>query len=137
MSALSIITRIQALAFAAYGIAFYLAPDPINDAVFGWAETESIFGRVIGASFLGIAWLEWRLSPWMADNPSWAYPFALIPLLFAIAFVWDRAADTFTGPDSWWWPNFIVSVVFTLLVGGTTVSAVRRQDSQKPELDTA
>lgn len=120
------VLQIQAIAFALYGIGFFLIPDIINDAIFGWDETERIFGRVIGGAFLGIAFIEWRVAARDVEVAN-AWPFALIPGLFVIAFIWERAAGTFTGTDSWYWVNLAVSVVFFLLVGGALMQASPRR----------
>lgn len=115
------VLQIQAIAFIVYGIGFFLIPDAINDSIFGWEGTEPIFGRVIGGTFLGLGLVEWRLAGGVVDRAVvWFY--TLVPGLFVVAFIWERLADTYTGPDLWYWVNFGVSAVFFVLVGATALS---------------
>ena len=119
------VLQIQAVAFAVYGVAFFLIPEQVNEGIFGWAGADPILGRVIGATFIGAAWIEVMVAQGIETSPKMAYPFALIPILIVIAFVWERVVDTY-GSDLWWWTNFLVALAFALLVGGAALAANRR-----------
>jgi hypothetical protein len=43
--------------FAGYGRTFFFVPDFTLGTIFGW-ETMSLFPRIVGAGFIGLAWLE-------------------------------------------------------------------------------
>ncbi len=118
--------QVQAIAFMAYGVGFLLIPEVLNDSILGWADTETVFSRVIGGAFIGIAWLERNLSQEVDRRPRDAWPLALIPSLFVVGFLWEKIADSYTGPDTWWWVNLIVSATFAVLVATSIVAADRR-----------
>ena len=105
--------QIQAVAFLAFGLVLFLVPDWYN-SLFGWEDSDVTLGRIIGGTFLGVGLIEWRVSP--SPDRGTVMPFAIIPTLFVIGGVWDRAADTFAGTDGWFWFNFGVSAVFAILM---------------------
>jgi hypothetical protein len=47
------------------------------------------------------------------------WPFALIPGLLMVGLLWERAAGTYPGTESFWWVNLIVSLVFFVAVIAT------------------
>lgn len=118
MSTLGTVMRIQAIAFFAYGALFLLIPDFALDTLFGF-ETDSFWPRGFGAAFLGVAWAEWNVVDRLDERLDLVWPFALIPGLLLVVFLWERAAGTYQGTDSFWWVNLIVSLVFFVAVIAT------------------
>jgi hypothetical protein len=112
---LTTIMRVQSFAFAAYGVAFFFLPDFTLDTIFGW-ETTSSFPRVLGALFIGVAWLEWNISSRVADRREQVWPFVAIPALILIALIWEQAAGTYEGSDLFFWVSVAVTVFFALSV---------------------
>ena len=115
------VLQIQSLAFLVYGLGFFAVPDLLNEVVLGWEGTDSIFGRIIGGAFIGVAWIEWRVASSIRQQPADVWPFVLIPTLFVAGFVWERLAGTYDGSDLWWWVNIGVSAVFMVVVGASAI----------------
>ncbi len=113
---LTTVLRIQSFVFAVYGVAFFLIPDFTMDTVFGW-EVMTLFPRAVGATFIGIAWLEWIGAERIAAAKDLVWPFVGIPALLLATFVWERAAGTYEGSDLFFWVSVAVTVIFTLAVG--------------------
>ena len=122
----NLILRLEALAFSLYGLAFFLIPDVINGDLFGWEGTTGLFARIIGAAYIGLALIGWRLTGLGEVDPTVVWGFALVPIGVMIAFIWERAAGTYNGPDFYFWFNLGVTVLFVVLVGGAAIAASRR-----------
>jgi hypothetical protein len=120
---LTTIMRIQSLVFAVYGVTFFLVPDFTLDTIFGW-ETMSLFPRVIGAVFIGVAWLEWNVTNRIAEHRDLVWPFVAIPTLILIAFIWEQAADTYEGSDLFFWVSVAITAFFAL---GVSLAAMRSE----------
>ncbi len=112
---LTTIMRIQSFVFAVYGVTFFLVPDFTLDTIFGW-ETMSLFPRVAGAAFIGVAWLEWNVTNRLAERREQVWPFVAIPTLILIAFIWEEAADTYEGSDLFFWVSVAITAFFALAV---------------------
>ena len=115
MSTLRTVMRIQAVAFFAYGAAFLLVPDFALGTLFGY-DVDTLWPRALGAAFLGITWAEWNVSSLVEERLDLVWPFALIPGLLLVVFLWERAAGTYPGTDSFWWVSLVVSLVFFVAV---------------------
>ena len=113
---LTTIMRIQSFVFAVYGVTFFLVPDFTLDTIFGW-ETMSLFPRAIGAIFLGVAWLEWKVADRLAERRDLVWPFVAIPTLILVAFIWEQAAGTYEGSDLFFWVSVAVTAFFAVTVG--------------------
>ena len=57
----NLILRLEAVAFTGFGLVFFLIPEVWNDGIFGWEGTTILFARIIGAAYLGLAVLAWKL----------------------------------------------------------------------------
>ncbi len=112
---LTTIMRIQSFVFALYGVTFFLVPDFTLDTIFGW-ETMSLFPRAIGATFIGVAWLEWNVAGRLAERRDLVWPFVAIPVLILIAFIWEQAAGTYEGSDLFFWVSVAVTAFFSVAV---------------------
>ena len=117
---LTTILRLQSFVFAVYGVAFFLVPDFTMDTIFGW-ETMTLFPRAIGATFIGIAWLEWIGTDRIAEDKSLVWPFAAIPTLILAAFIWEQAAGTYEGSDLFFWVSVAVTAFFAITVGWAAI----------------
>lgn len=122
ISTLGTVMRVQAIAFFAYGALFLLIPDFALDTLFGF-ETDSFWPRGVGAAFLGVAWAEWNVVDRLEERLDLVWPFALIPGLLLVVFLWERAAGTYQGTESFWWVNLIVALVFFVAVIATRPKA--------------
>ena len=120
---LTTIMRIQSLAFAIYGVTFFLVPDFTLGTIFGW-ETMSFFPRVAGATFIGVAWLEWNVTNQLAKRREQIWPFVAIPSLILITLIWEQAANTYEGSDLFFWVSVGVTAFFALALG---LAAVRSE----------
>lgn len=120
---LTTIMRIQSVVFALYGVTFFLVPDFVLDGIFGW-ETMSLFPRVLGAVFIGVAWLEWNIGNRIGERADLVWPFVAIPGLILVSFVWEQAADTYEGTDLFFWVSIAVTAFFALAV---TMAAARTE----------
>jgi hypothetical protein len=113
---LTTLMRIQSFVFAVYGVTFFLIPDFTMDTIFGW-ETMSLFPRTVGAIFLGVAWLGWKVADRLAERRDLVWPFVAIPTLILAAFIWEQAAGTYEGSDLFFWVSVAVTVFFAITVG--------------------
>ncbi len=120
---LTTIMRVQSFVFAVYGVTFFLVPDFTLDTIFGW-ETMSLFPRVIGGVFIGVAWLEWNAASRIAERREQVWPFVAIPTLILFAFIWEQAADTYEGSDLFFWVSVAVTAFFAL---GVSLAAMRSE----------
>ncbi len=111
--------QIQAVAFLAFGLVLFIIPDVYNE-LFGWEDADTVLGRLIGATFIGLGWVELN-SARRGD----ALPFAVVPTLLVLAFVWEMTADTFAGPDEWIWFNGGVSAAFAVMMWAAVFSDSR------------
>jgi hypothetical protein len=109
------IMRLQIVAFAIYGIGFFFIPDFTLDTVFGWDTTTSL-ARGLGAAFLVLAWIEYNITAKLADRMDLVWPFAVLPALLLIGFLWEKAADTYDGTDLFFWVTVVVTVFFSAAV---------------------
>lgn len=112
------IMKVQAVVFFAYGASFLLIPDFALGTLFGY-DVESIWPRVLGAAFLGITWVEWNITERLEDRLDLVWPFALIPGLILVVFLWERAAGTYPGTESFFWVSLVVTLVFFVAVIAT------------------
>ena len=55
------VMRLQAIAFAIYGLTFFFIPDFTLGTIFDW-DTTSFWARAVGAIFIPLAWLEWNIA---------------------------------------------------------------------------
>lgn len=122
ISTLRTVMRIQAVVFFAYGASFLLIPDFALGTLFGY-DVESMWPRALGAAFLGVTWLEWNVTNMLESRLDLVWPFALIPGLLLVVFLWERAADTYPGTESFWWVSLVVTVVFFVAVLATRPSS--------------
>ncbi len=113
---LATIMRFQSFAFALYGVAFFLVPDFTMDTIFGW-DTMSFFPRALGATLIGVAWLEWRGIDRFAADRSLVWPFVAIPTLLLVGLVWEQTAGTYEGTDLFYWVSVAVTAFFAVTVG--------------------
>jgi hypothetical protein len=109
------IMRLQIAAFAIYGIGFFFIPDFTLDTVFGW-DTATSFARGLGAAFLVLAWIEYNVTTRLADRMDLVWPFAVLPALLLVGFLWEKAADTYDGTDLFFWVTVVVTVFFSVTV---------------------
>ncbi len=112
------VMKLQAVVFFAYGASFLLIPDFALDTLFGYA-TDSFWPRALGAAFLGITWLEWIIADRIESNLDLVGPFMLIPGVYVVVFIWERAAGSYPGTDAFWWISFAVSAIFLVVVAAT------------------
>ncbi len=115
LAILRTVMKVQSIVFFAYGASFVLAPDFALGTIFGY-DVESFWPRAVGVSFLGLTWLEWNIADRLDERLDLVWPFALIPGLFLVVFLWEWAADTYPGTESFWWVNVAVTLVFFVAV---------------------
>ncbi len=107
------IMRLQVAAFAIYGIGFFFIPEFTLDTVFGWDTTTSL-ARGLGAAFLILAWIEYGITTKLADRMDLVWPFAVLPALLLVGFLWEKAVDTYDGTDLFFWVTVVVTVFFSV-----------------------
>ena len=122
----NLILRLEAAAFTGFGLVFFFIPELWNDGIFGWEGTTILFARIIGAAYLGLAVLAWKLVAMGDVDATLVWGFALVPVAVLAAMIWDKAADTYTGPDSWLWLHGGLIVAYTILGVWAGISASRQ-----------
>ncbi len=118
------VMRLQAIAFAIYGLTFFFIPDFTLGTIFDW-DTTSFWARAVGAIFIPLAWLEWNIAARLEERRDLVWPFALVPALLLVGIVWEKVADTYEGSDLFFWVTFGVTAFFTIAVGGAAWYAQR------------
>ena len=124
MNILRGVMRFQAIAYAIYGLSFFLIPDFTIGTVFDW-DTSSYWARGFGATFIAVAWLEWNIAAKLEERRDLVWQFALIPALLLVVAVWEKAAGSYEGSDLFFGMVVAVTLFFTILVGGAAWYAER------------
>ena len=125
---LAAVMRIQAIAFAAYGVALFLVPEFLLDTVFGWENADLFWARGLGAPFLGLSLLEWNIAANVRSRQDLVWPFVAIPGLFVVGFLWSDFADELSGADGhevFYWLSFGVAAVFFVAMAWARATADR------------
>lgn len=116
MERLELFMKVQVATFVGYAVGWFFIPDFVNDTILGW-ETETFWPRLIGGAFFGVAWAEWLVVQRLRERMDLVWPFAVIPLGFLAAFLWERAAGGYTGSDLFWWVSVAVTAFFGIGLG--------------------
>lgn len=111
MERLRLFLRIEAAVFLAFAIGWSFAPGFVNDSILGW-ETETFWPRVMGFGFFGLAWGSWRTAGLLRERMDLVWVFALVPLGYLIAMVWEKVADDYVGSDRFWWVTAAITAFF-------------------------
>lgn len=116
MQRLRMIMQIQAIVIGIYGVAFVLLPGFATDTIFGWAGVDLTWVRAAGVPLIALALVEWLVVGDVEHHLDRVWPFVGLPVLYALVFLFERAAGDYQGPDSFWWTNLVVVVVFAAAV---------------------
>lgn len=122
MDRLVMVLRIQAIVFVAYGLSFLLAPDFTLDTIFGWEGAETLFGRMVGATFLALGWFDWLIASRLDSRLDLVWPLVLVPALLLAVFVAVKVAGNYEGSELFYWVSVAVTVFFTVAVGGSRIA---------------
>ena len=125
MERLAMVLRIQAVVFVAYGLSFLLAPDFTLDTIFGWEGADTLFARMVGATFLAVAWLGWLIAGRIDSRLDMVWPLVLVPALLLAILVGVKVADNYPGSELFYWVSVAVTVFFTVSVGGSRLGVGR------------
>jgi hypothetical protein len=117
--------RIQAIAAAVYGVTYFFFPDLVVGTILGW-DTSSSWARAVGGLFMAIAWLEWNIAAKLEERRDLVWPFVLVPASLLAGIVWEKAAGTYDGSDTYFSMVVSVTLFFTILIGGAATYAQRQ-----------
>ena len=112
---LRLVMRVQAVVLLVYGASFMLIPEFTLGTIFGY-DVENFWPRIAGGAFLGVAWLEWNVISNLERRLDLVWPFAFIPGIYVVVLLWERAAETYPGTESFWWVSLAVTLVFFVAV---------------------
>ena len=124
----NLILKLEAIAFTGFGLVFFFIPELWNDSIFGWEGTTVLFARIIGAAYLGLAVLNWRLVSMGDVDPTLVWGFALVLAAILVAMLWGLADGSYTGPDAWIWLHLGLIVLYTILGVWAGFAASRGRD---------
>lgn len=133
MKRLILVLKIQAVVFLVYGLSFLLAPDFTLDTVFGWSGADTLFPRMVGATFLALAWFDWLVARRIEWRLDLVWPLVLAPVLLLVTLVGVRIADNYPGTDLFYWVSIAVTVFFAATVGWSRIAVGKSE----PPIPTA
>jgi hypothetical protein len=82
---------------------------------------ETYFLRVVGITFIVLAWLEFQIAGDLARYRGLTLTYAILPALFFVTIALQLATSGFTGALWYWWLNLAITAVFA-----AAMFAVRR-----------
>ena len=122
---LTMIMKVQSLAFAVYGLALFLVPEFLLDTMFGWESPELFWPRAAGVPLIGIALLEWHIAR-LDSRSGLVWPFVVTPGLYVVGFLWSFFADELAAADGYkafFWVSFGISAFFLALMAWARATA--------------
>jgi hypothetical protein len=114
---LSIMMKIQAIAFLIYGLFFFLTPAWTLEGIFGFEKLPPlIYSRIIGAVFLAIVPAEYLCFRRPLERLDLAWFFVAAPGFMLVAFIWEGIAGTYEGTAFFYWSSIFVTLFFTVVI---------------------
>lgn len=118
---LSAFLKLHAIGFLAYGLGFLLIPD-FTLSLFRYPSAHlpaTLWTRAVGVPFIALAIGEYLCDRRLSERLDLVWIFPVVPALYLVTFIWERAAGTFEGGSLFFWGNMGVFVFFLLGVGGS------------------
>ena len=105
---------VQAIVLALYGLPYLLVP--ANAQVFtGRAPVpETYFLRVIGITFVVLAWLEFQIVTDLSRHRELTLTSAIIPTGFFITIALQLVTTGFNEAVWYWWLNLVITGAFAI-----------------------
>ena len=117
---LSILMKIQIIAFLIYGITFFFIPAWTLQSLFAFDQLPPLtWPRAIGGMFLAIALAEYLCDRRLSERLDLSWFFAIIPGFLLVSFIWDRVAGTYQGSELFYWVSIVVTAFFFVAIGGS------------------
>lgn len=113
---LSLLLKVQIIAFLAYGIGWFLVPQFALGTIFGFEEIPDLFHvRTVGAAFLGLTYLEIQIDRKLADRLDLVWGFVIVPALIFVALLLQY--NDMKDHMLFFWVSAAVTVFFSVGVG--------------------
>ncbi|MGD8520370.1 MAG: hypothetical protein PVF56_04425 [Desulfobacterales bacterium] len=120
VSLLSILMKIQIIAFLIYGITFFFIPAWTLQAIFAFDQLPPLtWPRAVGGMFLAIALAEYLCDRRLSERLDLAWFFSIIPGFLLVSFIWDRVAGAYQGSELFYWVSVVVTAFFFVAIGGS------------------
>jgi hypothetical protein len=121
MGTLRVVMLVQSVVLAAYGIPYLVMPASTQVLTGQAPVPETYFLRVVGITFIVLAWLEFQIAGDLARYRGLTLTYAILPALFFVTIALQLATSGFTGALWYWWLNLAITAVFA-----AAMFAVRR-----------
>ena len=114
---LSIMMKIQAIAFLIYGLLLFLIPAWTLQSIFGFEKLPPlIYLRIIGGLFLAIVLAEYLCFRRLLELLDLTWFFVAAPGFMLVAFIWEGVAGTYEGTSFFYWSSIFVTLFFTVVI---------------------
>jgi hypothetical protein len=99
---------------AVYGIPYLVMPASTQVLTGQAPVPETYFLRVVGITFVMLAWLEYQVASDVARYRGLTLPYAILPAFFFVTIALQLATTGFTGALWYWWLNMAITAAFTI-----------------------
>ncbi|MDH3293591.1 MAG: hypothetical protein OER95_04635 [Acidimicrobiia bacterium] len=87
--------QVQFAAFVLFGLAFMLIPTPVLEGIYQVDDAgDTAWVRLLGATLLGVGYLEWLVLSNLDGNIAIARAFVGVPLLLTLVLIYTLIAGT-------------------------------------------
>jgi len=114
---LSIMMKIQAIAFLIYGLLLFLIPAWTLQSIFGFEKLPPlIYLRIIGGLFLAIVLAEYLCFRRLLELLDLTWFFVAAPGFMLVAVIWEGVAGTYEGTSFFYWSTIFVTLFFIVVI---------------------
>ena len=107
--------QLQCAAFVLFGLALMLVPGPFLEGVYRMDDAGDVaWVRLLGATLLGVGYLEWVVLSNLDGNVAIARAFVGVPLLLTAALIYVLVDGTDVFNAFFGWSSLAITGFFTL-----------------------
>jgi len=114
MGTLKTVMQVQSIVLALYGLPYLVMPARTQVLTGQAAVPETYFLRVVGITFIMLAWLEFQVAGDLARYRALTLTYAILPALFFVTIALQLATTSFAGALWYWWLNLAITAAFAI-----------------------